>query len=289
MKHSRRRFLQLMAIMTGSFLIPRPGIPAIWAANSEKRPLGSGKKGLHLSPLTSIDYFLKEKVEYDISFLWFKKAAFGTLTFEREGDGYKAVLQAETKGFVGFFTSYRKHTYISHISYSPEMGKFRARRFERYVTIKEKQEKTITDLDYKTRTMNWKDYKDGILKEDKSEPMSGEHDHEDVLSAFYNFRMGVFGPIKRDREFKVNTIPEKGVSTIDVKIGSLAEAYGSKRLFGKGFKKEMFHIKVRVPKEIFKSRHGVVDIWVDEQIIPIRGVVKDYIGFGDIRGTLKRG
>lgn len=276
-----------MAIMTGSFLSPRVGIPSISKVNPKGTPLDDGKKGLQISPLTSIDYFLTEKVEYDISFLWFKKAAFGMLTFEREGDGYKTVLQVETKGFVGFFTAYRKHTYISHISYLPERGKFRARRFERYVTIKEKQEKTITDLNYETRTMSWKDYKNGILKEDKSEPMPGEYDYEDVLSAFYNFRMGVFGPIKRGREFSVNTIPEKGMSTIEVKIGSLAESYRSKRLFGDGFRKEMFHIKVTVPKEVFRSKHGEVDIWVDEQIIPIRGVVKDYIGFGDIRGTLK--
>lgn len=277
-----------MAIMAGSLLRPRLAFPSSPRFESGGASANDGKKKLQLSPLTSIDYFLEEKVQYDISFLWFSKAAVGTLEFVKEGDGYRATLQAETKGFVGFFTSYRKHTYISYLSYLPELGKFRAYRFERYVTIKNREEKTITNLDYRTRTISWKDYKSGALMEEKSDPMPGSVDCEDVLSALYNFRMGVFGPIVRDRSLQIKTIPEKGASTIDVKIASLEEAYRSKGMFGEGFNENMFHIKLKVPKEIFGSKRGDVDIWVDDQIIPVQGIVKDYIGFGDIRGTLMR-
>lgn len=289
MKCGRRKFLALTAMMVASLLRPRLALPSTPETKENSKSLGEENEREQLPSLTSIDFFLSEKVRYDLSFLWFSKAAIANMEFVREGKGYKAILKAETKGFVGFFTSYRKHTYISHLLYSPEKKKFRVTQFERYVTIQKKEEKTITYLDYDTGIISWVDYKNGELVEEKAEPMPDTFDYEDVLSAFYNFRMGVFGPIQRNRSFKVQTIPEKGVSTIDVNIANVEASNKSKRLFGDGFNKNLFHVRVKVPKKIFSSKRGEVDIWLDEEIIPLRGVVKDYIGFGDIRGTLKRG
>ena len=284
----RRKFLALSAMMVASLLRPCFALPSTPKTERDSNPLEGVKEKEQLTSLTSIDHFLSEKVHYDLSFLWFSKAAIADMQFVREGKGYKAILQAETKGFVGFFTSYRKHTYISHLVYSPEKKKFRVTQFERYVTIKKKEEKTITYLDYDAGIISWVDYKYGKLIEEKAEAMPDAFDYEDVLSAFYNFRMGVFGPIRRDRSFQVQTLPEKGVTTIDVNIANAEASNRSKRMFGEGFNKKMFHVKVKVPKEIFSSKRGEVDIWLDEKVIPLKGVVKDYIGFGDIKGTLKK-
>lgn len=264
------------------------------------KPRLSFPKELYLSPgptptlptpisFKDIDYFLNEEVKYDINFLWFKKAAEGSFKFTREGKGYRAVLEAETKGFIGFFTSYRKHRYVSYMTYLPEKRKLQVNRFERYAIIRKREEKTITDLDYDTRLMNWEEYKKGRLIEEKSEPIPEGAEYEDILSAFYNFRMGVFGPIEKNRKFEVNTIPEKGVSTISVKICGEEDAPLARKLFGSFFSDDLVHVKVKVPKDIFKSKKGEVSMLLNDKIIPLQGVVKDYIGFGDIKGTLKNG
>jgi hypothetical protein len=183
-------------------------------------------------------------------------------------------------------TGYRKHVYISHMKYVPEKKKLRAYFFERFVIIRKREEKTLTWLDYGERSMTEKDYKNGEMQKERVDPIPDGIEYEDILSAYYNFRLGVFGPAERGRKFQVNTIPEKGESVIDINITSEEEAEQSRKLFGHGHNDALRHIKVRVPKVIFRSKKGEVDIWVDGRIRPVKGIVKDYIGFGDIRSTL---
>jgi hypothetical protein len=58
-----------------------------------------------------ITRFAGETLYYDISFLWFGNAASPKVSFYEEHGKYFSVLEASTKGFVGFFTAYRKHYY----------------------------------------------------------------------------------------------------------------------------------------------------------------------------------
>lgn len=260
---------------------------AALAAFHKPRLLFAGSISDSAIPFKTIDYFLDEKADYDISFLWFDKAAEGSFQFMREDGGYKAVLQAETKGFIGFLTSYRKHVYISHLVYAPEKGKLRSRVFERNVVIGDKTERTITYQDYDRRLMEWEDYKGGKLKERKSQEIPEGMEYEDILSAFLNFRLGVYGPIQRERKFSINTIPEKGQAIIDVHILSSEAALKLKSVFGKDYSEGLMAVKVKVPKEIFKSKTGEVAILMDDRILPIIGVVENYIGFGDIHAVLR--
>jgi len=268
---SRRGFLRRLAILAGGLLFQ----PRLVLSNP-----GPG-------PFASLEDLVGERLQYDLSFLWFDKAASGSIQFLRDGDGFKAVLEAETMGFVGFLTSYRRHVYISHLSYLPQEKKLRSHLFERLVIIRKREERTITHLDYAKRLMRWEIFRNGKLKGKKSKPIAKEREYEDILSAFFNVRLGYFGPVRRGRSFAIDTIPEKGQTSIEVHVIDREEAIRDKDLFGEGFREDLIYIKLKVPKEIFKSKTGEVCIWVDERIIPIRGVVKDYIGFGDIRGILR--
>jgi hypothetical protein len=62
-------------------------------------------------PTGKITRFAGEALYYDISFLWFENAASAKVSFFEEHGKYFSVLEASTKGFVGFFTAYRKHYY----------------------------------------------------------------------------------------------------------------------------------------------------------------------------------
>jgi len=233
-----------------------------------------------------IDYFLGEKINYDISFLWFSKAATGSLKFEPEGGGFSATLYAETLGFIGFLTQYRKHIYISHMNYIPDKNKMRVTLFERFVNYGKREEKSYSILDYDKMTVHLTDYVKGKIKEDIVEPIPEGIEYEDILSAFYNFRLGFYGEIKRGRKFQIKTIPSEGKSTIDVHIKTHEESKKTGRIFGKDYNPDLMHVNVRVPEEIFKSKNGDVSVLFDEAIVPAFGVVQDYIGFGDVKGTL---
>lgn len=279
---SRKKFLFFCLFLLGKIFSPRLGFSAtgdISASDAEEEiPI----------PFKTIDYFLSEKrIHYDMSFLWFKKAAEGFFEFLPEGEGYKVTLQAETKGFVGFFTSYRRHIYVSHLSYEPGKKKLRTNLFDRNVIIRNKKETTTTRMNYESRIMNWIATKNDKVIEENSRPLQEGIEYEDIISAFLNFRLGVYGPIKRGREFKINTMPEKGQSTIEVFIPEWETALKDKNLHGEGFGEDLLYIKVKVPREIFKSKTGEVSLWTDVRVIPLKAVVRDYIGFGDVKATLR--
>lgn len=281
---TRRQLIALIVVFAASMLQPGPALPETVIRAMTEVEKTSEEDGDFA--VQAISDFLGEKLEYDISFLWFKKAAVGSATFSREGDGYKAILQAETKGFVGFVTGHRKHVYISHMKFDPEKKKLRTQLFERFVTIRKSEEKTLNWIDYKKRSLECKDYKKGELIVERVDPIPEGVEYEDILSAYYNFRLGVFGPAEEGRKFQVNTIPEKGESVIGVNISSEEESAQSRKLFGSAYNEALMHIKVRVPKSIFRSKRGEVDVWVNGRIRPVKGIVKDYIGFGDIRSTI---
>lgn len=284
MSFTKRKFIVLLVVFVSSLLGPGYALSESFL----KTLPGPGKPVERDAAFAAqtISDFLGEKLEYDISFLWFKKAATGSASFSREGDGYKAILQAETKGFVGFVTGYRKHLYISHMKYDPEKKKLRTHLFERFVTIRKREEKTLNWLNYVEGARKEKDYKNGEMKREEVFLIPEGIEYEDILSAYYNFRVGFFGPAERGRKFQVNTIPEKGETVININITSKEEAEQNRKLFGNGYDDALMHIKVRVPKVIFRSKKGEVDIWVDDRIRPVKGIVRDYIGFGDIRSTL---
>lgn len=285
--YGRRKFLVFLALFTSWLFKPRLSFPS--SALPESGSEASDILGKNTIKFKTIDDFLYEELHYDIGFLWFRRAATGTLSFSRSGDGYRAEMQAETRGFIGFFTSYRRHAYISYLDYLPEEKKLRSRRFDRQVIIGKKKDSTITELDYEKKLMSWTRYKmDKPVKSD-AESIPEGIEYEDIMSAFYNFSLGCYGPIERGRSFQVRTIPDKGESTIYVRIPDLDDMIQEKKLFGKGFNRDLIQIKVKVPKKIFKSKSGEVSWWIDDDLKPLKGVVKDYIGFGDITGILQRG
>ncbi|MFV1950922.1 MAG: DUF3108 domain-containing protein [Nitrospinota bacterium] len=234
-----------------------------------------------------IDRFMGETLVYDISFLWFKRAANGVLSLREENGEYVATLEAETKGFIGWLTAYRKYVFMAYLYTVDNKRGLRSRIFERYAIIKKNEEKVITYLDHDNRLMSWREYKSGVLVKIGSEPIPENIVYYDVLSAFYNFRNGFYGDIEKGREYVVTTIPQNGESEITIRMATDEEEEKERRDREK--RKGESLIIVKVPKEIFESKTGEVKIWLSESLVPIEVTVKDYIGFGDVIGYLKDG
>ena len=286
---NRRGFLLTSALLAWPFFRPRISLAGGMERLIPAAPISEDNVNKSAPPrFKTIDHFLNETVRYDIGFLWFTKAASGSLTFRREGEGFAALLEAETKGIVGFFTSHRKHRYVSHMISVPSENRFKISLFERYVTVGSREEKTLTRLDYGAGRMTSTFFKGGEQVEERVEAIPHDVEYEDILSALYNVRIGRYGPLVAGRSFKVLTIPREGKSVIDVEIATPEEAKRRRFLFGSSSSDAFLNARVRVPKEIFESKTGEVALLFDDSILPVHGIVKDYIGFGDIRGTLLR-
>jgi hypothetical protein len=109
--------------------------------------------------------------------------------------------------------------------------------------------------------------------------------YDDFLTAFYNFRRGVYGKIQRGKRYRVRTIPKKGVSTIDVEIATREEEL--RRRHGEGNKgPKEYYVTLFLDKEITRSRTGRVKGWVSKNLVPIEGTIEDVVLFGDVHGVL---
>jgi len=231
--------------------------------------------------------FRGEELRYQIGVLWFKRAAIGRILFEmdRGNQGHKATLEGKTSGVIGWLTRYRRDIYTSYMEVIDGGKRFRPLRFEEDVVIGQKVRKKITLFDYGAgklikRRMNRR----GVFIQTEERIPRGVV-YDDFLTAFYNFRRGVYGKIQRGKRYRVRSIPKKGVSTIDVEIATREEEL--RRRHGEGNKgPKEYYVTLFLDKEITRSRTGRVKGWVSKNLVPIEGTIEDVVFFGDVHGVL---
>ncbi len=238
-------------------------------------------------PTGKITRFAGETLYYDISFLWFDNAASAKVSFFEEHGRYFSVLEASTKGFVGFFTSYRKHFYKTEFEVIDNGKKLRPKTFLRRVTIGSQTETTRHEFDYATRLHTWENLENEKQVETGQNEIPPDNAFNDILTSFYNVRNSVYGKLENGRKFKIHTIPEKGHSKISVHIWSKPDQERFRIAEGREKKDELL-FNIIVPKEIFKTKTGELRAWISKHYIPLETTVKDYILLGDLHARFIR-
>jgi len=238
-------------------------------------------------PEGDIRRFAGEVLHYDISFLWFKNAATAKVGFYEKDGNYYSYLEARTKGFVGFFTAYRQHIYQTNFDIVEGGKRVRANKFMRKVIEGGKVEKSEHFFDYDLREHRWIQFVNEEITESDTEIIPKGVNFDDVLTAFYNFRNGVYGPVGKGNRYTVKTIPEKGNDKILVNVLEMEEENKIRKKQGRK-PSDDFLIDLLVPKNIFKSKSGRLRFWSSKHLIPIESTVKDYILLGDLHAVLNR-
>ena len=270
-KQKHLLYLTIIALF-GLLSTGAPELFALDAANDTGKYPGFKASGY-------ITRFEGETLHYDISFLWFDNAASAKVQFLKERDRYYSTLEASTKGFVGFFTSYRKHYYKTEFEIIDDGKSLRPISFLRQVTIGDQAETTRHQFNYMTRKHTWSKYLNDKKIKTGVDHIPVDNSFHDILTAFYNVRNGSYGPLIKGNHFKIKTIPEKGHDEISVHISSEQEVFRA----GAGReKKDELLLNITVPKEIFQSKTGKLMVWSSTHYIPVEITVKDYILLGDL-------
>ena len=231
--------------------------------------------------------FAGETLYYDISFLWFSSAATAEVgMYEKDGQ-YYAILQAQTKGFIGFFTNYRKHLYETQFEVIEDGKRLRAKSFKRQVTIGSQIKKSEHIFDYEARIHTWKGFNNLDLIEAGEEAIPPGRNFDDVLTVFYNARNSVYGPLAKGANFTIFTIPEKGNNKILLKILQEDEARKQRQIEDKAEASENWLLDIVVPKEVFITESGQLRFWSSKHFIPLETTIRDYILLGDLIGEFR--
>jgi len=230
---------------------------------------------------------LGEILDYNVSFLWFKKIARGQIRFEQgEKDGtYIATLSAATRGTAAFFTRNRVETYTTLMEEGPD-GLLRPL-LQTSDTQKGKGSRvthriTSYAFDFDAKQVIYSKAVNGNVEQTQRLSMDELTPVYDFLTAFYNLRLGRLGPVIPGSGIKLSAFSRKGPEEIVIC-----------RLFEEQQKlmdvsADLLLCKVLMAPGTFKTKGRDVYVAFDQQLRPQLAVIKNVIGLGDVRGELTR-
>lgn len=220
---------------------------------------GSGGSAPASVPKSQLLEDLKFRVEY---LLW-KDVAQAQLTLKSLGSGrYQAEISGEPLGLLKLLLGKRRDSYQTEMIY--RNGKLVPLIYREESRKKGKHYLKEYRFDYdKGRIELWQ------LKEGKGIMVPKWHTAlngpiYDPLSAFYNCRLGLMGPIREGETFKVSGIPYPKPEEIEVRIGPQS-AEGRK-------------VMIAINNKAFENSRGVVFAFLDSARVPQQAWTDSRIG-----------
>lgn len=230
------------------------------------------------------EHFTGEVIKYQAGFWLIDPVGGGVADFRNLGHGkYSVYHVGKAEGFVGWLTSYRREIYRSTMTTIANGKRLVPLKFEEYSVIGEWYRKKTTVYDYQARKVVIEGEKEGKpFKRQELEIPPGVL-YDDPITAFYNFRFGVYGKIEQGKEFLVRTLPSKGQEIIRLQVASKQET--EKRRAGEKIKdgKDLL-IYILIDREMWGRKKGEMELWFSKELIPVSGIVKNIPFFGNVRG-----
>jgi hypothetical protein len=217
------------------------------------------------------DMFAGETLYYTIDFWLLRGSAAGELCFTKTSDGYRALFVAETRGVLRLIAGHREEIMESFMEYSLESQRFRPRIF--------RETFLLNKLEYK-REIRF-DYEKGLFTCVRTYPGAKPHvtqgalpgsDFEDLLTLFYNVRMGCYGQVPQERSFKVPVIMKEQPSYIALDF----PGQGTKE------RKMGFNATLTMDRNLTHARSRRVLVLLDDDAVAESALVIDAYFFGDL-------
>jgi len=229
-----------------------------------------------------IESLVGESLKYDVAFLWFDHLAVGTIELSR-GDKpgtFLVVMKANTLGVAAFFTNDRVAKYqtlmeigtngllqpIWHSSHTIR-GKKNSRR----------EKITKYTFDYPAGQVRYQKIKNGHTYTDKWFTIEKNKPLLDILSAFYNLRLGFYGQ-PGDDTILIPTFHRKGAQ--DIVIEPVPKLSRKDKKFFQGVSSIY---RILVDPSVFGTNGRDTLASFDSEMRPDRVIIKGVIGLGDLR------
>lgn len=229
-----------------------------------------------------------ESLRYGIDFLFFTRLAEGTLTFNEteQPEVYRAELVGRTLGIASWLAGDRTQTYASLMQLMPDgslssieySSKIRKKRWGTW-----QNRGKIRRFDYLRGRIAEQRLKEGAIRSRAEFEIPGAQRPVDMLTAFYNLRIGAYGPLERGRTLLIPTFSGKGFNDIEVTVLSVED-----QARYKAFPEHGLLLQARIDPEVFETGSGSLYVWFDDRMRPGQGIIQDLIGLGDVKGYLEQ-
>jgi len=229
-----------------------------------------------------------EDHRYSIDFLAFHDLAEGALRFAAEArpGRYRAELEAKTLGVAAWLTGDRTQRYVSVMEEAGD-GSLRSVNYESTVLKRKNGQWTHRvkryRFDYQARKVHYDQSDGGAFSHAKEYPLPPGQSPVDILTGFYNLRLGVYGALVPGARLQIPTFTSRGISTISVEV--LADAARPQNPF---FPAVGTLLRVTVDPEVFNTGDTGLYAYLDTNGRPSHGIVENVIGMGDVYGYLRQ-
>lgn len=236
-----------------------------------------------------IQSLIGENYLYFIDFLFFKKLAAGELRFSGtdQTNIYRAELVGRTLGIASWLTGERTQTYSSLMELT-EDGSLRsiehAAKVDRLKRGRWQSRGRSHLYDYEQGEVIDEKTEEGLFRSRKVHDIPEGQQPVDMLTAFCNLRMGVYGPLVRGAHFMIATYSSDGFTEIEVNVLTLEQQAKHKYFPAQGLL-----VQAKIDPKIFENGNGILYVWFNSAGVPERGIVEDMVGLGDIMGYLDKG
>lgn len=226
-------------------------------------------------PVAPPDVFVGEQLDYDVGYWIFPRALKTRVNFDRHEKGYVSEFDARTAGVVRLFAGDRRGSIRSVMVYDADAQRLKPLFFEEVFSSGKRVWRKELFFDYENRKYTLKRInpdgdKVNIVKNIPRETF------DDILSAFFNFRMGYFGKIEEKKEFGFSVLVKEALSRVDIVFDGTEKQSGEETVY---------HSEVSVERDISYLGTNRLSLWFSKDRVPVNGVVKNAYFFGDL--TLK--
>lgn len=232
-----------------------------------------------------VEALLNERLVYDISFLWFDHLAEGFIECTPGPDDgtFLVTMEAKTLGVAAFFTRNRVEKFQTLMRIG-DQGLLQPLWHSSH-TLRDRAESrsekiTQYTFDYKSRQVRFQKIKNGQAYADQWFDMVDEQIF-DILSALYNLRLGFFGPVGQQR-ILIPTFHRKGRQEIIV-----APLLNISKKDERFFAPDPIRTRILVDPSVFGTKGRDIFAGFDSSLRPQRGIIKNVIGLGDVKGVLR--
>ncbi len=217
-----------------------------------------------------------EDLTFGVGFWLFKNAAHAHMSFKKAEEGYVASFEVQTSGFIGLITRNMKEVMQSTMRYDPQKRRLQPLSFQETITQGDRiRIKTVT-FNYEKRIFTFT--QEGTNK--KKIEITGrlpKKDCDDLLTAFYNLRLGSYGPIKKGRDIPITACVKERPSRLLIVVPEQDKKAPERVCRGD------YYMMLSMEKDLTNIASKKVSGWFDKDLVPLCGIIEDAYFFGDIQ------
>jgi len=226
-----------------------------------------------------------EEVQYEAGFWIFPAVGRGTAHFYDLGSSqFLLKHEGQAQGLSGWLTRHRREIHRAWMGTIEQGSRLIPLRLEEESVVGDSVREKTTLYDYSARKIFMETIRDGERSRKEVEIPPGVY-YDNPLTAYYNFRYGVYGKVAPGGEFIIRTVPRKGPSHFRVVVASEKEA-GRLREEDPEKKGKDLLVRILLDQEFLGSPKGEIEVWFDRELNPVSAMVRKVRFLGDIHGRI---